>query len=108
MLAPQHVIAQEPGVDQGHLMEICHALGPIQRQEPVKVRSLFLKIVFCIVQTFSFQLRGLGNYGAHGELALVPVTTQQPGVEQEASMVARCHAQAVGQMWAVAQVRHIL
>ena len=66
------------------------------------------KIVFFIVQTFSFQLRGLGNYGAHGELALVHVTTQQPGVEQEASMVARCHAQAVGQMWAVAQVRHIL
>lgn len=45
-LVPQHVIAQEPGVDQGPLTETCHALGATLRQEAVKVRSIFLQNVF--------------------------------------------------------------
>ena len=38
-LALQHVIAQEPGVDQGPIRAICHAMGLIMRQQAVKVRS---------------------------------------------------------------------
>ena len=38
-LVPQHVIAQEPGVDQGPIRAICHVMALIMRLQAVKVRS---------------------------------------------------------------------
>ena len=103
--APQHVTALELGVEQGPILEICHALAVILRQQAVKVRYKIdiYKCILSRIDTNVLQVRVHGTIGAHGAPAPQHVIALEHGVGQ-GPIQAICHVLAVIQRQTVVMV----
>ena len=103
--APQHVTALELGVEQGPILEICHALAVILRQQAVKVRYKIdiYKCILSRIDTNVLQVRVHGTIGAHGAPAPQHVIALELGADQE-PILATNHALAAIQRHPVVKV----